>query len=289
LLKSRTEALQRHERQEQMLMLLLLAPALAVIVVLLLVPLLWLAWQSIYHDGFTLENYRRIATEQVYWSSFTQTFRISFIVTVAAVLLGYPVAYAASAASRWWSVVILAMVVLPFWTSVLVRAYAWLILLQRTGIINNGLQSLGLIDAPITLVNNELGTIIATIHILLPFMVLPLYAAMQKIPRDLIMAGASLGGSPAHVFFRVFLPLSLPGVIAGVVLVFVLSLGFYITPELLGGGRIFMISNLVSRNVELYNQWGAASSISVVLLLGVFAIFWAASRVIPVERLMGMR
>jgi putative spermidine/putrescine transport system permease protein len=272
-----------------MLMLLLLAPALAVIVVLLLLPLLWLAWQSIYHDGFTLENYRRNATEQVYWSSFTQTFRISFIVTVAAVLLGYPVAYAASGASRWWSVVILAMVVLPFWTSVLVRAYAWLILLQRTGIINNGLQSLGLIDAPITLVNNELGTIIATIHILLPFMVLPLYAAMQKIPRDLIMAGASLGGSPAHVFFRVFLPLSLPGVIAGVVLVFVLSLGFYITPELLGGGRIFMISNLVSRNVELYNQWGAASSISVVLLFCVFMIFWAASRVIPVERLMGMR
>jgi putative spermidine/putrescine transport system permease protein len=289
LVKSRTETFQRHDRQEHMLMLLLLAPALAVVVVLLLVPLSWLAWQSIYHDGFTLENYRRIATEPVYWSTFAQTFRISLIVTIVTLLLGYPVAYAASAAPKRWSLIILAMVILPFWTSVLVRAYAWLILLQRTGIINSSLQFLGLIDSPMALVNNEFGTIVATVHILLPFMVLPLYAAMQKIPGELVMAGASLGGSPSHVFYRVFLPLSLPGVIAGVVLVFVLSLGFYITPELLGGGRIFMISNLVSRNVELYNEWGAASSISVVLLFCVFVIFWAASRVISVERLMGMR
>jgi putative spermidine/putrescine transport system permease protein len=270
-------------------MFLLLVPALAVIVTLLLVPLLWLAWQSVYHDGFTLENYRRILAEDVYWHSFLQTFRIAFIVTAATALLGYPVAYVAASLPRRWSIVVLAMVVLPFWTSVLVRAYAWLILLQRTGIINSTLKSLGLIDTPLILVNNEFGTVIATVHILLPFMVLPLYATMQKIPAELTMAGASLGGSPAHVFFRVFLPLSLPGIIAGAVLVFVLTLGFYITPELLGGGRTFMVSMLVSRNVELYNEWGAASSISVVLLVCVFIIFWAASRVIPVERLMGMR
>ncbi len=122
------------------------------------------------------------------------------------------------------------------------------------------LQGLGLTDQPIALINNEFGTVLATLHILLPFMVLPLYATMQRIPRDLMLAGASLGGGPSTSSW-VFLPLSMPGVVAGTVLVFVLALGFYITPELLGGGRTFMVSMLVSRNVELYNQWGAASAI----------------------------
>ncbi|MGO8911674.1 MAG: ABC transporter permease, partial [Bradyrhizobium sp.] len=184
---------------------------------------------------------------------------------------------------------ILSLVVLPFWTSVLVRAYAWLALLQRTGVVNQLLQYLGLVDEPLALVHNTLGTVIATVHILLPFMVLPLYATMQKIPGDLIQAGASLGGSPFHTFRRVFLPLSLPGVVAGATLVFVLCLGFYITPELLGGGRTVMVSQLVSRNVELYDQWGAASAVGVVLLAGVFAIFLAVSRFIPLDRILGQK
>lgn len=279
-----------HQRREGRLVLLLLAPALIVVGGLLIVPLCWLAWQSVRQDGsFTLVHYARFFTDDVYWMTFLQTFRMAFIVTVAAIVLGYPVAYVAAGASRRWSVVILAMVVLPFWTSVLVRAYAWLILLQRRGLVNSALIDLGLIDQPLPLVNNEFGTIIATIHILLPFMVLPLYATMQKIPPELTMAGASLGGSPLHVFLRVFLPLSLPGVVAGMVLVFVLTLGFYITPELLGGGRTFMVSMLVSRNIEVYNEWGAASSISVVLVACVFVIFRLASLLIPFERIMGAR
>jgi putative spermidine/putrescine transport system permease protein len=120
-------------------------------------------------------------------------------------------------------------------------------------------------------------------------MVLPLYATMKKIPGELTLAGASLGGTPLHVFMRVFLPLSLPGMIAGMVLVFVLTLGFYITPELLGGGRTYMVSMLVSRNIEVYNEWGAASSISVVLMVCVFLIFRLASLLIPFERIMGTR
>lgn len=279
-----------HQRREGRLVLLLLAPALIVVGGLLIVPLCWLAWQSVRQDGsFTLVHYARFFTDDVYWMTFLQTFRMAFIVTVAAVVLGYPVAYVAAGASRRWSVVILAMVVLPFWTSVLVRAYAWLILLQRRGLVNSALIDLGLIDQPLPLVNNEFGTIIATIHILLPFMVLPLYATMQKIPPELTMAAASLGGSPLHVFRRVFLPLSLPGIVAGMVLVFVLTLGFYITPELLGGGRTFMVSMLVSRNIEVYNEWGAASSISVVLVACVFVIFRLASLLIPFERIMGAR
>ncbi len=279
-----------HDRREQRLMLMLLAPALTVVGALLILPLLWLGWQSFQQDGsFTLIHYERFLTDPVYWNTFLQTFRIAIVVTLMTVLLGYPVAYVAAALPQRLSVIVLAMVLLPFWTSVLVRAYSWLILLQRNGIINSALKSTGLIVDPLPLVNNEFGTVIATIHILLPFMVLPLYATMKKIPPELTMAGASLGGTPLHVFWRVFLPLSLPGLIAGMVLVFVLTLGFYITPELLGGGRTYMVSMLVSRNIEVYNEWGAASSISVVLMICVFLIFRLASLIIPFERIMGTR
>lgn len=279
----------RYRRREQGLMLLLASPAVIVILALVVIPVGWLMTQSVYDNGFTLEHYRRIFSEDIYWRSFTLTFRIALIVTVMTLILGYPVAYAAAHVKRPWDVLILSFVILPFWTSVLVRAYAWLVLLQRTGVTNQMLEGLGLITEPLALVHNELGTIIATIHILLPFMVLPLYSTMQKIPRELMLAGASLGGGPLHTFLRVFLPLSLPGVVAGLTLVFVLTLGFYITPELLGGGRTIMISMVVSRNVELYNEWGAASAVGVVLLVCVLAIFMAVGRIIPLDKMLGQK
>jgi putative spermidine/putrescine transport system permease protein len=289
-LKSATPDIsEKFQRREQALMLALTFPALLVILLLVVLPVGWLAWQSIYHNGFTLEHYRRIFIEAIYWRSFALTFEISLLVTLLALVLGYPIAYAASSAPKGWSIVVLALVVLPFWTSVLVRAYAWLALLQRNGVINHLLEDLGLIHEPLALVHNTFGTIVATLHILLPFMVLPLYATMQKIPRDLLQAGASLGARPALVFWKVFLPLSLPGVLAGCTLVFVLSLGFYITPELLGGGRTIMVSMLVSRNVELYDQWGAASAVGVVLLAAVGVIFFAVSRFIPLDRVLGQK
>jgi putative spermidine/putrescine transport system permease protein len=289
LRNSDPDRLLRHHRREQGLMFALASPALLVIVLLVVLPVGWLAWQSVYHDGFTLENYRRILNEDIYWRSFLLTFEISLLVTLLALLLGYPIAFAASSVSKGWSIFILALVILPFWTSVLVRAYAWLTLLQRTGVINRFLQFIGAVDEPLALAHNTFGTVVATLHILLPFMVLPLYVTMQKIPHDLMQAGASLGGSPLHNFWRIFLPLSLPGVLAGTTLVFVLSLGFYITPELLGGGRTIMVSMLVSRNVELYDQWGAASAVGVVLLVFVFAIFLLVSRFISLDRIVGQK
>ncbi len=279
----------RYRRREQGLMLLLASPAVIVILALVVIPVGWLMTQSVYDNGFTLEHYRRIFSEDIYWRSFTLTFRIALIVTVMTLILGYPVAYAAAHVKRPWDVLILSFVILPFWTSVLVRAYAWLVLLQRTGVTNQMLEGLGLITEPLALVHNELGTIIATVHILLPFMVLPLYSTMQKIPRELMLAGASLGGGPLHSFLRIFLPLSLPGVVAGLTLVFVLTLGFYITPELLGGGRTIMISMVVSRNVELYNEWGAASAVGGVLLVCVLAIFMAVGRIIPLDKMLGQK
>lgn len=282
-------AARHHQRREDRAMLLLLAPALAVVVLLLVVPLAWLSWQSIRQDGgFTFEYYRRIFSGP-YLDTFVLTFRMSAIVTVVTLLLAYPVAYLAASVRPRYTALILGMVVLPFWTSVLVRTYAWLVLLQRTGVVNKVLMATGLIDRPLQLAYNELGTIVAMVHILLPFMVLPLYSAMQKIPRNLSQAAASLGATPLHNFVRVFLPLSMGGVVAGVTLVFVLCLGFYITPELMGGGRSIMVSMVVSRNVEIYNSWGAASSVSVVLLVCVFAIFYAASRVIPLDKTLGAK
>ena len=271
-------------------MLALALPALLVILLLVVLPVGWLAWQSVYHDGFTLENYRRIFSEAIYWRSFALTFQISLLVTVLALLLGYPIAYAASVAPKGWGILILALVVLPFWTSVLVRAYAWLALLQRTGVINQFLQQLGVIDEPLALVHNSFGTVVATVHILLPFMVLPLYATMQKIPRDLMQAGASLGGSPSHHLLA-----DLPAAVAARACSRARRwsscsrLGFYITPELLGGGRTIMVSMLVSRNVELYDQWGAASAVGVVLLVAVCVIFLIVGRFIPLDRVLGQK
>ena len=283
-------ALRRAAIKEDALVLCLLAPAMLVVGLLLLLPLSWLAVQSIHNEqGFTLEYYRRLVEDSTYLDTFLTTFRISALVTLLSVILGYPVAYAAARLPRFWATLVLAMVVIPFWTSVLVRCYAWLVLLQRRGLVNQVLTGSGLIDGPLALVNNMTGTVIGTLHVMLPFMILPLYGVMQKIPQDLLVASSSLGAKPMTTFLRVFLPLSGSGVIASAVLVFVICLGFYITPELLGGGRTILVSMLVQRDVEIFNQWGPASAASVVLLAVVLGIFWLINKLVPVEKILGVR
>ncbi|GAB7531169.1 ABC transporter permease [Pseudomonas sp. 3A(2025)] len=283
-------ALAREERKEHTSMLLLLTPALVMVVVLLIMPLCWLALQSVQtEEGFSLANYIRIFQETIYWDTFALTFKISFMVTVLSILMGFPIAYAASRLHGFWANLILICVILPFWTSVLVRAYAWLVLLQRRGLVNQTLMDLGIIDQPLTLMHNTTGTVIGTLHVMLPFMVLPLYSVMKKIPQDLMQASESLGAKPFYTFRRVFLPMAAPGIMAGSILVFVICLGFFITPELLGGGRTILVSMLVQRNVELYHAWGAASAVGLVLLFVVFLIFWGINRFIPIERILGAR
>jgi putative spermidine/putrescine transport system permease protein len=283
-------ALAREERKEHTSMLLLLTPALVMVVVLLILPLCWLALQSVQtEEGFSLANYIRIFQETIYWDTFALTFKISFMVTVLSILMGFPIAYAASRLQGFWANLILICVILPFWTSVLVRAYAWLVLLQRRGLVNQTLMDLGIIDQPLTLMHNTTGTVIGTLHVMLPFMVLPLYSVMKKIPQDLMQASESLGAKPFYTFRRVFLPMAAPGIMAGSILVFVICLGFFITPELLGGGRTILVSMLVQRNVELYHAWGAASAVGLVLLFVVFLIFWGINRFIPIERILGAR
>jgi putative spermidine/putrescine transport system permease protein/spermidine/putrescine transport system permease protein len=161
------------------------------------------------------------------------------------------------------------------------------VLLQRRGVVNSWLQEVGLIDVPLRLMHNFTGTTIGMLHIMLPFMVLPLYASMRAINRDYMRAAANLGASPVRAFWQVYVPLSLPGLFAGIVIVFVLCLGFYVTPALLGGGRVYMWSMQIERNITYHADWGAASALGVVLLVITLAIIWLVGRVIGFERIMG--
>ena len=262
-------ALAGDARRERAGLLLLTSPGMLIVLLLLFLPIGWLFWFSVIGEAgqLTAEHYTRIWTEGAYIEIFFATFRISFIVTAFCILLGYPVAYCLSQISTKWSGILLLAVLMPFWTSLLVRTYAWLVLLQRKGLINNWLTDLGLIDEPLKLVHNEAGTIVGMVHIMLPFLVLPLYAAMRSIDQTYLRAAANCGASPAKAFFQVFLPLSLPGLLAGTVLTFILCLGFYITPAVLGGGRVQMIAQRIENSVHLFPTWGPASALGVVLLL----------------------
>jgi putative spermidine/putrescine transport system permease protein len=281
------ERLAAYEVRERRQLLMLSAPSTAIIAVLLGVPAIWLFGLSFWSDGVSFEHYGRILNDGGYATTFLLTFEIAAVVTAITVVIGYPLSLFICVLPRAWRALALACVLLPFWTSILVRTYAWLVLLQRRGLINAMLLDLGIIDTPLRLAHNATGTTIGMIHILLPYLVLPLYASIQRVDLDLVRAAASLGSTPGYTFWRVFFPLTLPGLLAGAFLVFILALGFYITPELMGGGSTVMISMLIQRNVELYFQWGAASAVAVVLVLLVFGLLCTLSRLVPLERMYG--
>jgi ABC-type spermidine/putrescine transport system permease subunit I len=201
-------------------------------------------------------------------------------------LLGYPVAYALASMSASRANLLMIFILVPFWTSILVRTYAWMVLLGRDGLINEVLMGLRLADQPAELLNTRLAVYIGMVHILLPFMILPLYAVMRGIDRNLMRAAENLGARPWQVFRRVFLPLSLPGVAAGCLLVFILSLGFYITPSLLGGQRDIMISMLIQQQVTQL-RWGFASALGLALLVISLIFYLAFVRLLGVQRIFG--
>lgn len=255
-------------------------PALLLVTVILFIPTGWLfALSFVGDDGqISLVHYQRMVEQPSYLTVFKTTFQLSALVTVLCVVIGYPLAYLLSELPRRLASLCLLAVLLPFWTSLLVRTYAWLVLLQRRGLVNNTLISLGLIDEPLRLVHNFMGAAIGMTHIMLPFLILPLYASMLAIDRSFVRAGATLGASPTRAFWDIFLPLSLPGLLAGVSLVFVLCLGFFVTPALLGGGKVVMIANRIDLNLRLYNSWGAASALGVVLLVATVVILYLSFR-----------
>lgn len=283
-----TEILERSRRKTEFAFIGLSLPAFILVTLILIIPFAWLAWLSLYDASGALsaENYTRLL-RPAYVASFLTTFKVAAIVTVVCVVLGYPVSYLLSQLPDRAAQILLIFIILPFWTSVLVRTYAWLVLLQRQGLINTWLTQLELISEPLPLVNNLTGTVIGMVHIMLPFLILPLYAYMKTIDPILLRAASNCGASPAQAFRQVFLPLSLPGVATGVALIFVLCLGYYLTPALLGGGRVAMWSTQIADMVAKFANWGAASALSVVLLVVTGAILWAVNslfRVASVRR-----
>ena len=214
------------------------------------------------------------------------TLQIAVGVTVATLLLGYPVAYALASLSPTRANLLMILVLIPFWTSILVRSYAWMVLLGREGLINQALLGAGFAAEPMQLLNTRFAVYVGMIHVLLPFMILPLYAVMRGIDRSLLRAAENLGAKPSQAFRWVFFPLSLPGVAAGCLLVFILALGFYITPALLGGQRDVMISMMIQQQVTQLN-WGVASALALVLLVIALGVYVAFTRILGVQRLFG--
>jgi putative spermidine/putrescine transport system permease protein/spermidine/putrescine transport system permease protein len=271
------DALHAAERAERNWMMAICSPSLILVGIIIFVPVGWLFWLSLFdaQGALTAGNYLRLVQQPSYFKTLVTTFKVSLIVTLVCLVLGYPLAYLLSQLPRRVAGILMISVILPFWTSVLVRTYAWLIILQRRGLVNDWLMSLGIIDEPLQLAHNFTGVIVGMSHVMLPFLVLPLYASMKAIDRDYLRAGLNLGASPTKTFWQVFFPLSLPGLSAGLVLVFVLCLGFFVTPALMGGGKVFMWSMRIEQTSRLYTNWGAASAMGVVLLVLTLGILWA--------------
>ena len=281
--------LRRDETIERLTLLGLSAPALLLVLVTMLAPVAWLFGLSFLDDagGFSLEHYRRMIEQPSYGRTFLVTFQVSLLTTALCLAAGYPLAYAMSQMPTRMAGLCLILVLLPFWTSLLVRTYAWLVLLQRKGLINDWGIRLGWWDEPLALVHNLTGTLIGMVHIMLPFLVLPLLGAMRAIDADYQKAAASLGASPTRAFWSVFFPLSLPGLLAGTLIVFILCLGFYVTPAVLGGGKVIMVSNHIANDIELFFNWGAASALGVVLLVLTLAFLFVAVRLLRLDKVLG--
>ena len=268
---------------------LLVLPLILMLGLLYVGPIASVLWLSVTDPSPGLDNYERLfrseALQRVLWS----TFRISALTTLFATMLGYLIAYTmlhASVRHRHW---IMVFVLVPFWVSVLVRAFAWLTILRTEGVLNTALMSAGVIATPLDLVRNEIGVLIVMVHYMIPYAVLPLYANMQGIDQRVLNASRSLGASPWTTFVRVFLPLSAPGVAAASLLVFVLALGFLVTPAILGGGRVVMIAEYVRVQILQTVRWGVGTMMASVLLITVVFLLAIMSRVVDIRKLFGAK
>lgn len=268
---------------------LLVVFALAFCVAVYLFPLARLFGWAFRDQGghWTLAHALRLAGDDAYHQAFVNTFEIAAVSTLACLALGYPLAYLMATTGPRARAVLIACVLVPFWTSVLARSLAWIILLGRQGLVNQWLVGAGLLDRPVPMLFNALGVQIGMVHVLLPFVVLPVYAVLVRIDPGLPAAARSLGASPMRAFLAVTLPLSLPGVIAGASLVFILAIGFYITPALLGGPGDVTVAALIEMMVRDLLDWSFGAVLGVVLLAFVGAVFAFGTVLAGMDRLAG--
>ncbi len=269
--------------REQWLYFSFLIPALLMLTVFFLWPLISFLQQSLFDPDFTLRHYARMFQHSVYLIILYRTLEISLYTTLGCLVIGYPVAWAMANSSPKISMIITALVIIPFWTSVLVRTYAWMVLLGNNGVINNLLLDGGLIHSPLSLLFNRFSVLVGMIHTMLPYMILPLYAVMKGIPDALLQASTGLGAPPLQTFYRVYLPLTLPGIATGCLLVFIVSLGFFVTPALLGGPQDTMLSQIIEQEINQTLNWGFAAALSTLLLLVTIVLYWLYDRFIDTE------
>ena len=251
-------------------------PALILLLAFFLFPVVRMLGYSV--EAGTLDWYAKALGEGLYLQVFWNTFEIALLVTGFCLLLGYPLGFLIATTTPTWATLGFIFVLLPLWTSVLVRTYAWMVFLGRNGIFNRWLLDAGIISDPLPLLHNFTGVLIGMVHVLLPYMVLPIYGAVRRLDPAIVAAAQGLGASNWRIFWRIHVPLTLNGIFAGSVLVFVLSLGFFITPALLGGGRVMMIAVLIEQQVRETLNWPFAAALSFVLLAFTFAVYALAQR-----------
>lgn len=250
-----------------------LLPAIVLIAVFFIVPVLMLLMRSVLEPEPGLQNYQTLLGSTTYLRIFLNTFIVAGVVTLISVVIGYPVAWLLAIMPEKWSRLVLAIIILSMWTNLLARTYAWMVLLQRTGVINKTLMGLGLIDEPLPLVNNLIGVTIGMTYIMLPFVILPLMGVLRSIDPAILRAAALCGAGKLQCFTRVLLPLSLPGIAAGALMVFVMSLGYFVTPALLGGTSNMMLAELVAQFVQSLVNWGMGGAAALVLLVVTLALY----------------
>ncbi|ACY96045.1 MULTISPECIES: ABC transporter permease [Thermomonospora] len=262
----------------------LVLPLLLFLILIFVAPLVVMLSRSLTDPSLGLQNYRDLFANSVYLRVLGNTFLIATIVTAVTLALAYPYAYLMTLVGPTWRMIMLGLVLVPFWTSILVRSFALVLFLRDTGAFNATLQSLGVIDEPIPLIRTLPGVVFGMVQVALPFAVLPIFATMQNIDRRLLLAAESLGARPSGAFWRIFVPLSAPGVAAGLLLTFIQALGYYITPALLGGPKNMMIGELIVQQVSSVLRFGFAAALATLLLVTTLLLLLVASRFVDLQK-----
>ena len=262
-------------------------PAIGLLLLFFVVPVAMLLLRSFTEPEPGLQNYVALVAGPTYAQVLFNTFLIATLVTLVTLVLAFPVAWLLSILPPPWPAVVLSIVLLSMWTNLLARTYAWLVLLQRTGVINKALMGLGLIEQPLPLVNNLTGVTIGMVYIMLPFMILPLHATLRGMDPAILQAAALCGAGRWQAFRRVLVPLALPGVMAGSLMVFVMSLGYFVTPALLGSASTMMLAELIAQLVQSLLNWGLGGAAAFVLLVVSLAVYAVQIRLLGTRRAAG--
>ncbi|MGV2066485.1 ABC transporter permease [Agrobacterium sp. 22-226-1] len=248
-------------------------PALVLLVLFFVVPVLILLSRSVTEPVLGFGNYAALLGSSTYLKIFFNTFAVSALVTVVSLAIGFPVAWALAIMPARLASIVFAILLLSMWTNLLARTYAWMVLLQRTGVVNKTLMGLGIIDQPLALVNNLIGVTIGMTYIMLPFIIIPLYGVIRKIDPAILQAAALCGATRFQALTRILIPLAAPGMISGALMIFVMSLGYFVTPALLGGTANMMLAELIAQFVQSLVNWGMGGAAALVLLVVTLTLY----------------